>query len=382
MSVTFKRILLFSIYLAFGVSVCYFIFLVNRNVVPFFGSVLNSAKIQIMDCETEMIYNNRPDSRNKSIAWLNEYKNDKSKLLAPERILLGVHDNHFATSSKVLSQIEEGLNTDMALIHIYTAWGSEPEQEFPFDQVIAVTKMGSIPVITWEPWLQAFSDDDIAGLRPIEERDNNGMADVAKGLYDDYIVSWARSVAKVKSPVFLRLAHEMNDPYRYPWGPHNNSGKDFVAAWKHVYAIFKQNGADNCIWVWNPHLSYSMFDVLYPGDEYVDYLGVNVLNFGTSVSWSAWYSFEDLFAKQYDKLLKYKKPLMIAEFASLTSGGDRAGWYADALRDFPSRFPQVKALMFFHVSDDYTVSDKELDWAFINDQPSVDSIKSAMDRWK
>jgi len=61
--------------------------------------------------------------------------------------------------------------------------------------------------------------------RKVEERGKEGMVDVAKGEYDTYIQN--RSMGR---PVFVRLSHEMNDPYRYPWGPHNNSTKNFIAA--------------------------------------------------------------------------------------------------------------------------------------------------------
>lgn len=381
MYATFKRFSLLFIYMSFGMLVCYAIYIGNKNFSPMIGSLLKSVKIAIVRTETAMIYNNRPDSRTKALSWLEKYKKDKSEMLFPDTVLLGLHDNRFASSPEVVGDIEKQINADLALVHIYTAWGSGNEHQFPVDQVLSICQMGSIPVITWEPWLQAFTGQHAASLRPAEERDNNGMADIANGVYDAYIEGWARSASKIKSPIFIRLAHEMNDPYRYPWGPHNNLGNDFVAAWQHVYAVFQKNGASNCIWVWNPHLSYSMFDELYPGDDFVDYIGVNVLNFGTGVSWSDWYSFEEIFGKHYTSLSAYKKPIMIAELASLSYGGSRSQWYAEALKDFPKQYPLVKALLFFHVSDDSTVSDKKLDWAFSSDSAAVDAVKEAIGAW-
>ena len=58
---------------------------------------------------------------------------------------------------------------------------------------------------------------------------------------------------------------------------------------------------------------------------------INTLNFGSSVEWSRWTSFENMFAKHYKGLCGYKKPIMIAEFASLAYGGDRKQWYVSAL---------------------------------------------------
>ena len=105
--------------------------------------------------------------------------------------------------------------------------------------------------------------------------------------YDFYIVPWARAAAEYKHPLFLRFAHEMNDPYRYPWGPQNgNRPEDFVAAWKHVHLIFQKMGATNVLWVWSPHISMPWFEFYYPGPEFVDWIGVGVLNYGTIASWS------------------------------------------------------------------------------------------------
>ena len=49
------------------------------------------------------------------------------------------------------------------------------------------------------------------------------------------------------------------------------------------------------------------------------------------------------------------KPIMIAEFGTLSIGGDRCEWYARALENFEGRFPLVRALLFFHVEADRTV---------------------------
>ena len=75
-------------------------------------------------------------------------------------------------------------------------------------------------------------------------------------------------------PLFIRFGHEMNDPYRYSWGPQNNTPEDFIAAWKHMVDYFKAEGVDNVIWVWSPHIAYGLFEEYYPGDDYVDWVGV------------------------------------------------------------------------------------------------------------
>jgi hypothetical protein len=38
------------------------------------------------------------------------------------------------------------------------------------------------------------------------------LAAIARGDYDFYIVTWAKAAAEYRKPLFLRFAHEMNDP--------------------------------------------------------------------------------------------------------------------------------------------------------------------------
>jgi beta-mannanase len=144
----------------------------------------------------------------------------------------------------------------------------------------------------------------------------------------------------------------MNDPYRYPWGPHNNAPEDFVAAWRHINVLFKGAGADNVLWIWSPHPSYGMFEELYPGEYFVDYIGINVLNFGDVASWSAWWTFDQIIDKAYTTLSAYGKPMMISELGCLSVGGNRAEWYRGMMQSLPVKYPTVKVLLHFHYSED------------------------------
>jgi len=304
------------------------------------------------------------------------FESTMQNLLNADSLVFGLHDNRFDEDNTILDSVSQKMSINFSLVHLYRSWGSGKEHLFPHSEVQEIFAHRAIPVITWEPWLQGFTSADIPGIRPAEERDKGGMADIACGLYDSFINTWAESTAMYQAPIVFRFAHEMNDPYRYSWGPHNNKGEDFCAAWHRIDSIFSDKGADNCYWIWTPHLSYGLFDEFYPGDQYVDFIGLNVLNFGSSVHWSQWNSFDKLFGKNYLPLTGYKKPLLITELGSLGYGGDRPQWYKNALHDFPERFPQVSAIIFFHVVADKTVSDKTLDWRVTNDTATLNIIQT------
>ncbi len=56
----------------------------------------------------------------------------------------------------------------------------------------------------------------------------------------------------------------------------------------------KKKGADNVIWIWNPWKSKNILS-FYPGKDYVDWIGVNILNYGDLNSDRKWYEFEALY---------------------------------------------------------------------------------------
>ena len=373
------RITFISLAILLGIAIVYLLSIAGNKSKGPIENMLSNAEKSVQNIENSLLIENRVSARKQKLSWLKNY--DKNKLLNPDKILFGASDNSKKESFETIVNLEDSLETTFPIIHIYNAWGSKEEEKFPTLSVKTIINMGSIPMITWEPWLGDFDDKEYLGIPPIEKRDRECLKAIAKGTYDKYIKFWAQDAKEVGSPIFIRLAHEMNDPYRYPWGPQNNKPEDFIAAWKHIHDIFKQVGADNIIWVWSPHPSYKYFEAFYPGDEYVDYVGLGVLNFGTAASWSKWWTFEELFGKDYDNLAKFKKPIMIAEFGSLNVGGDRAKWFADALNDLPKKYPQIKAILFFHYPADKTLTDKKISWYFIEDKDVLDSIKNSISKW-
>lgn len=342
---------------------------------------LSKVKSVVANLEEDYILKKRVTSRSAELLWLKPLQENAEKMKNPEKLLLGAFDNQAITTLQPIIVFEDSLDTVFPLIHIYSAWGSKREQRFPKDEVESIVMLGSIPVITWEPWLNDFTEENIPGLPDIEERDKNGLKSISSGLYDSYLKKWAKDAKAEKVTILIRLGHEMNDPYRYPWGPQNNEPQDFIDAWKHVVELFRKEQVNNVLWVWAPHLAYGKFRDFYPGDEYVDWIATGTLNYGTVAPWSQWWTFDEIFAKYYEELATYHKPIMLAEFGSLAVGGDRAKWYAEALYDFPTKYPAVKALIFFHNRKDATTTFQTLNW-YIKDEPAVTiAIKEQFLKW-
>jgi hypothetical protein len=331
---------------------------------------LNGTGKIISKLENKYILKKREISRSKFLVWFNKVPENQLQKGNVDRILYGAYDDQVSETYQTVVNLEDSLKTVFPIIQLYSAWGSKPEQKFPESRVQAISYIGSVPLITWEPWLSDFNQDDYPRIPPKEKRDKFSLRAIANGTYDTYINQWAKDAKSIGSPVFVRFGHEMNDPYRYPWGPQNNKSSDYIAAWRHVVDQFRKMGAKNVIWVWSPHPAYGEFDAYYPGDKYVDWVGVGTLNYGTVATWSKWYTFDEIFGNFYPQFAKYKKPIMISEFGSLATGGDRNKWYEDALSGIRTKYPLVKSVIFFHVANDNTTTDKSLNW-YIIDEPDI-----------
>lgn len=317
-------------------------------------------------------------SRRRALRWLEPYRADVERLRRPDTVLIGAYVGGRPELLDRIAVLEERLETTLPLVHVYTAWGDQPEHQFPVRAVASIGNMGSIPFVTWEPWLSVFDNARHPFLPLRELRDRHGLAAVARGDYDFYIDRWAAEAARYGRPFFLRLGHEMNDPYRYPWGPQHNTKEEFMAAWRHVVDRFRAAGAHNAVWVWSPHIAYEYWDLYYPGSEYVDWVATGVLNYGPIAYWSRWWTFDEIFGTKYDRLRGFGKPIAVAEFGSLSVGGDRTAWYADALRALPRAYPEVKALLLFHTPSDQTVTYQQVDWTVTGDAALTRTIADGL----
>lgn len=316
-----------------------------------------------------------------TLAWFARYRESPALLRNPDSVLLGAYDGGFPRTLDGVEQIERSIGVTLPLVQLYAAWGDKPEQRFPLRGVTAILDFGSVPVVTWEPWLTDFENTRHPDLPLRDARAPHGLAGVARGDYDFYVDAWARDAAAFGKPVFLRFAHEMNDPYRYPWGPQNNTKEEYIAAWRHVVDRFRRTGATNVIWVWSPHVAYQYWELYYPGDAYVDWVATGVLNFGPIAQWSQWWSFDEIFGKHYPQLAAFGKPIMVAELGSLAVGGDRPAWYRDALAGLPARYPAVRAALLFHTQSDQTVTYQAVDWTIVHDTATVGAVAEAVRPW-
>jgi mannan endo-1,4-beta-mannosidase len=117
------------------------------------------------------------------------------------------------------------------------------------------------------------------GIIPFVQIDptDASVSAIATGTYDDYLSSYADSVADFGHAVVIGFGHEMNAP-GYTWGYHHVPASTFVAAWRHIVTLFRNEGADNVTWLWTLQADRHGTGPIaswWPGARYVTWVGID-----------------------------------------------------------------------------------------------------------
>jgi hypothetical protein len=148
------------------------------------------------------------------------------------------------------------------------------------------------------------------------------IADIPKGTYDDYLRSYAASVRNFRHNVVIGFGQEVNAPW-YSWGYGHVPASTFVAAWRHIVTLFREEGAQNVTWLWTlqadgpgtgPIASW------WPGASYVTWIGLDGFYYRPTDT------FTSVFAKTINQVRMFTNtPILLSETAV---GPDTGNVYA------------------------------------------------------
>lgn len=267
-------------------------------------------------------------------------------------LLTGIFDPPKAedglTDISTISSLQTHNKAHFDIISIYLPWGDQPQCFVPEAKIDSIYSNRSTPMITWEPWQNLFAGFD-------HQKDEHVFAQILSGKYDSYIARIAGQLRALNRPVFLRFAHEADNPF-YPWSAAgNNTPEDFKAAWKYVHSQFIAHGAWNVIWVWNPWKPETAANY-FPGSADVDWIGITGLNYGRYGIDGRSYSFKQLYTPFHRlKLNQSGLPVMIAEMGSADDGTTKAAWLKTGIQSIRHKFPEIKAIVLFNSAFDRNV---------------------------
>ncbi|WP_228779980.1 glycosyltransferase [Aquiflexum lacus] len=248
-----------------------------------------------------------------------------------------------------INDLEKKSGHQWAIISSYVSWGDEPASVDKWKKIIS---HGAIPMVTWEPWSNLFEAyTDIEDLR----LNRKVFQYILDGYFDDYIDQMAMNFRDLNSPVFLRFAHEMENPM-YSWSRSGgNTPEEFVAAWKYIHLRFERVGAHNVSWVWSPW-STEGFESYFPYgndssiNQYVDWIGLTALNYGLASAQKTSKSFEEIYLpfKEQIEQKGFDLPVMLAEFGSTSYGEDGGKWVSESVQDIQNQHPEIRSIVLFY----------------------------------
>ena len=286
-------------------------------------------------------------------------------LLNSEKLEWGIYQYDYMETDE-LSKIENKLDHKFGLLLLY----SEFEEKYDPSKVRTFLD-------------KAYSEERIVELTLQPKRQHqagNDLFRVLDGYYDEFLHDYAESVADFSHPVLFRFANEMNGDWcEYSGYQMSLDTQLYREMYKYIYDIFKKHNADNVIWVWNPNgksfpdFKWNAEEMYYPGNDYVDVLGLTLYNTGTFYEGEKWAEFDDLYKPLYEKAIKkYNMPFIITEFSCARMGGDKEEWTRKMLKDI-EKFPNIKFAVWWNGAD-FTADGKIARAYYIDDSKEMCEI--------
>ncbi|TMV19009.1 hypothetical protein FE781_00385 [Paenibacillus thermoaerophilus] len=251
-------------------------------------------------------------------------------------LYLGIYSEQDPDMGNFFARSESIYGKKHAIYLAYSTYG----QPFPARYANNAREAGGALQIAWQP---------LGGLDEVED--------------GAYLREWARRAKASGIPIFLRFAGEMNGN----WTPWADTPKRYIEKFRTVARVMKEE-APNVAMVWSPGdvPRYSMA-AYYPGDEYVDWVGVSLYtepysNGDPQHNMKATAPIERL--DELYSLYASRKPVMLSEtavsFHTYANGEDHTDYALLNLQRLyevmPLKYPRLKAITYFNVDQQMTES--------------------------
>ena len=203
------------------------------------------------------------------------------------------------------------------------------------------TAVGRQPniVLYYSSWKEAFNSQFAGhvhahGAMPFVQIDpgHTSLATIAAGHDDAFVKSYARQVRAYGHPVIIGFAAEMNGDWD-SWGYRHTPAKTFVAAWKHIVTVFRQQATKNVIWLWTIDVTEPGTGPIqdwWPGASYVTWVGIDGYYYQRD------YTFDNAFLPTIAEVRIFtQRPILLSEIG--------IGQVAGQATKIPDMFAGVRA---------------------------------------
>jgi len=268
----------------------------------------------------------------------------RAALLRPAKRYYGVFTRQAPFVMTEVDQLAAATGKTPSAVTFFSGW----DQPFRADPIVNAWRRDMLPIVSWE---------SRPHLTPMDPGSDNAvdnkyrLSSIIAGEFDPYIDRWAAAARKLGLPFGLRFDHEMNG-FWYPWSEQANGNQagEFVRAWRHVHDRFTAAGATNVIWIWSPNVIGALKDVslpdLYPGGDYVDWLGLGGYYRKPIPHKPA--TFTNTFGESLTALRAVDdKPIMLTEIGCTETGGNKPAWI-ESLFEALSEQPDIIGFSWFN----------------------------------
>ncbi len=249
-----------------------------------------------------------------------------------------------------LKEFERKVNVNPDYLAYFVHWGNHGGILSPWTKSVTYERDRTL-VLFWEA-----SDYIIGGT----DQPAYSYKAILRGDHDAYIKKFAEHLREFEGPVILIPFSELNGDWS-PWSgtKNGNTPAEAVKAFQYVHSFFDDAPNVSFGWAVNalsiPNTPENHISFYYPGDAYVDIVGVDGFNFA-----NPWVTFDQKFSSVLTTLSKYNKPTFIFSFGS-AEGPEKATWLDDALNVQLPKYPFVTSWVYFN-------QNKERNWLLWSDK--------------
>lgn len=244
-----------------------------------------------------------------------------------------------------MQQYADAVGKPLSWVYFSSEWNRS--RAFPTATCEWIREAGAVPYVRL--MLRSHYESNMAEEKFTGER-------ILAGEFDDDLIAWAQGAKKYGAPIIAEYGVECNG-YWFAWNgrwlrdldsKQNDKAalrkgvERFVAIYRHIITLSRQAGATNISWVFHisavddPGETWNKFENYYPGDDYIDWIGVTV--YGAQFPKDAGvYKFDKQFSPAYKRIqvMAPDKPVILSEMgcAAGSKTTPQAKWSREAVED-------------------------------------------------
>ena len=259
----------------------------------------------------------------------------------------------------MMSDFEALVGKQPSMEMVFAHWGNDT---FPGWYAPRIKDKGRTMVLFWEA---------IDYNRDYFSQPEYSFDSVLAGKQDAYFTKFAFDAKAYGGEVILVPYSEFNGNW-YPWGGTigGNTPEKYIAAWRYIHKFFETTPNVKFGWAPNadavPDVAANKFELYYPGDAYVDYVGVDGFNSGVP----SWMTFSQVFDNALNRLAVYNKPIYIFS-VGVQADTRKAAWISDGFKTQLAKYPKVVGWLWFN-------ENKKYNWVVNTDPASLAAFKSVL----